>query len=134
MPTYLNNSTSTIHIANIEFPPGVIRHSFKYVNHANLIIQSDNPRVFPFRTLHNDTIANIPGAGITGMENFQFMTIQNLTGALITITPNEDSANIMEISNDQSITFEIDNDWRRIDIAGAGGAKVNVYVSNERRK
>ena len=67
------------------------------------------------------------------MENFQFMTVQNLTGDLITITPNQDSTNIMELSNDQSITFGIDNDWRRVDIAGSGATKVNVYVSNKRR-
>ena len=133
MPTYTNTGSNTIFIANIEFPPGVKKISRKYVSHPDLTFVSHNPRVLPFKTLHNGTIASIASGGLVGMEGFQFMTVQNLTGALITLTPNEDSTNIMEVSDNQSIEFGLDNDWRSLEIAGGGANKVNVYVSNKRR-
>ena len=132
MPTYTNTGSNTIFIANIEFPPGVNTISRKYVNHPDLTFVSHNPRVLPFKTIHNGTIASA-SSGLTGMESFQFMTVHNLSNGLLTVTANEDSANPMDISDGQSVEFGLDNDWRRIDLAGAGGGNVNIYVSNKRR-
>ena len=133
MPRYTNSGSVIVPIGKLSFKPGVETVTLKYVNHPDLTLVSDNPRIRPFVTLHSDTISAIPANGVTGMENFKFLTIQNFTGATITITANEDALNTIDIPSNQNVEFGIDNDWRRLDVTGSGTGIFNVYVSNLRR-
>ncbi len=128
MPIYKNTGSNIVQVDGKSFPPGVEVTTQKYINRPNFTLVSDNPKISPFVKLYSDTIANASG-GITGMQEYDNMLVYNNTGALLTITANEDSSNTQVLPDNQFLNFILDRQWRRMDISGSGGGNLYVTVS-----
>lgn len=127
MPVYVNRTEDSIPCVegNVAAGKAITTKKYIYPLPDGLDLYSDTPRVqVPWVTKKHGTINATP---ITGLAGFETITIVNNSGAVIEVTPNGDSANVLYILNGATWVILQDREIDRIVIAGSGEGSVYVF-------
>ena len=140
MPTYKNEQTYTIVASvldpitkkekTIEFAAGREKAVKYYLDHPDLTFVSHRPRIRPFKTLHEGTIATL--STLTGLSDYDELIVYNDSGANLVLTPNADTSNTMTVPQGERRTFTMDNRWYSLAGSGSGAGNIYIYAVEER--
>lgn len=139
MPKYKNYTSQTIVLPNGEcdpVPAGETVITKGYIRDLNglTLIDHDVQRRRPFVLLLDSDLTS--ERTITGLELYDSLLVKNFSGAAVTIVPNSDETNAMEMADNEIMTFQNKTqtgiiEWSTMKLGGLGADHIYVYGYKE---
>lgn len=139
MPKYKNYTSATIVVPSGECSPVEADATVTtkgYIRDPNglTLIAHDVQRRRPFTLLLDNDLTS--ERTISGLEAYDSLLVKNFTGETVTITPNGDETNVMEMADNEIMTFANKTpsgiiEWSTMKLGGLGADHIYVYGYKE---